>query len=171
MTFELATLADLDEIVSLVNGAYRGESSRQGWTTEADFLGGQRTDKEKLVELAFGNDSVIVVAKKGVLVSGCVNLAKIGSESYLGMLTVAPHLQGQGLGKCLISYAENWAKEKWKSRSMSMTVITLREELIGFYVRRGYQRTGEMKPFPYGDTRFGLPLRNDLQFEVLRKHL
>jgi hypothetical protein len=38
-------------------------------------------------------------------------------------------------------------------------------------VRRGYARTGELLPFPYGNDRFGLPLRDDLQFEALEKEL
>lgn len=54
---------------------------------------------------------------------------------------------------------------------MRMSVIDVRDELIAFYERRGYRRTGIVKPFPYGDERFGIPLRQDLRFEVLEKQL
>jgi hypothetical protein len=54
---------------------------------------------------------------------------------------------------------------------MHMTVIVQRTELIGYYERRGYRRTGELHPFPYGDERFGLPQRDDLAFELLVKAL
>src|SRR4051794_13241714 len=43
--FREAGPADLGAIVALVESAYRGESSRAGWTTEADLLDGQRTDR------------------------------------------------------------------------------------------------------------------------------
>jgi hypothetical protein len=52
-----------------------------------------------------------------------------------------------------------------------MTVIQVRDTLIAWYERRGYSLTGETKPFPYGDDRFGRPLRNDLHFVVLEKTL
>jgi len=71
----------------------------------------------------------------------------------------------------MLGIAERWAREHWSSRTMQMTVIVQRTELIAWYERRGYRRTGERRPFPYGDERFGLPRRNDLAFEVLRKLL
>jgi hypothetical protein len=52
-----------------------------------------------------------------------------------------------------------------------MTVIHLRDTLIAWYERRGYRRTGETEPFPYGDERFGIPRRDDLYFVVLEKAL
>ena len=55
--------------------------------------------------------------------------------------------------------------------TMQMTVIDCREELMAFYERRGYARTGIKKPFPYGDERFGIPRRDDLRFEVMEKPL
>jgi ribosomal protein S18 acetylase RimI-like enzyme len=87
------------------------------------------------------------------------------------MLTIRPALQGQGLGRQLLDSAERWAVEQWASQAMHMTVIVQRPELIAWYERRGYVRTGERMPFPYGDERFGLPRRDDLEFEVLRKSL
>ena len=57
----------------------------------------------------------------------------------------------------------------WMLAALRMTVIDVRDELIAWYERRGYRRTGIRKPFPYGDTRFGVPRRDDLRFEVLEK--
>jgi GNAT superfamily N-acetyltransferase len=87
------------------------------------------------------------------------------------MFAVSPALQGAGLGKVIIAEAERLARETWDAEEMHMTVISVREDLIAWYERRGYRRTGEMTPFPYGDERFGLPQRDDLQFELLTKPL
>ena len=103
--------------------------------------------------------------------AGCVHLERTGEECYLGMLTIRSTAQRMGLGRQLLEAAERWATDHWRSRSMHMTVIVQRPELIAWYERRGYRRTGERKPFPYGDERFGLPRRDDLAFEVLWKPL
>jgi hypothetical protein len=52
-----------------------------------------------------------------------------------------------------------------------MKVISAREDLIAWYERHGYARTGRRSPFPYGDERFGLPRRAGLEFELLVKPL
>ncbi len=93
------------------------------------------------------------------------------THAYFGMFAVRPALQGAGLGKVIIAEAERFARDEWSVAEMHMTVISAREDLIAWYVRRGYARTGEMSPFPYGDERFGLPTRDDLQFELLTKKL
>ena len=87
---------------------------------------------------------------------------------YLGMLTVSPELQARGIGKELMKVAEEYAVTKG-CFSMVMTVITLRNELIEWYVRRGYRDTGQRKPFP-GDLRFGIP-KQPLEFLVMEKPL
>ncbi len=168
-----ASVADAAALVALVNSAYRGESSRAGWTTEADLLGGQRVDLEAMSE-SLGRDqssSVILVHEHEDAIMVCVQLERTGDECYLGMLTVRPRSQGAGLGRQMLEAAENWAREQWSARRMHMTVIVQRTELIEWYQRRGYLRSGERKPFPYGQERFGLPRREDLEFEVLHKAL
>ena len=52
-----------------------------------------------------------------------------------------------------------------------MTVVHIRDTLIAWYERRGYALTGETRPFPHGDDRFGKPLRDDLSFVVMEKVL
>ena len=171
LTFRAASLADVDAITPLVESAYRGDASRQGWTTEADFLDGQRIDRQLLVELISRNDArVILVEREGQLLA-CCELQDQHGIAYFGMFSVRPNGQRAGIGNRLLVEAERIAAEEWQCREMRMTVIDIRNELIAWYERRGYRRTGEHKPFPYGDERFGIPLRDDLRFEVLRKAL
>ena len=167
-----AVVSDVPGLVALVNSAYRGDSSRAGWTTEADLLGGQRIDAGRLMETIAASASVVLMHELNGIPIACVQLERTSAtDCYLGMLTVQPTTQGGGLGRRLLEEAERWAVEHWRSRSMQMTVIVQRPELIAWYQRRGYARTGEIKPFPYDDARFGLPKRDDLEFEVLRKAL
>lgn len=171
LTFRTATLADVDAIVALVESAYRGDSSRQGWTTEADFLEGQRIDRTLLVELIRRGDARVILAEQDTQLLACCELQDQKGDAYFGMFSVRPDGQGTGIGNRLHAEAERIAAQEWKCRAMCLTVIDIRVELIAWYLRRGYQRTGEHKPFPYGDERFGIPLRDDLRFEVLRKNL
>jgi len=87
---------------------------------------------------------------------------------YLGLLTVRPGLQNRGLGKEVLASAEGFAKKRGGTR-IRMTVLHVREALLGWYQRRGYRETGVREAFPYGDERFGKPLRDDLYFVVLEK--
>lgn len=173
LTFLPATASDAAALAQLVNSAYRGDSSRAGWTTEADLLGGQRTDEAALCDfVAAPPDSrLMLIARTGEALLACVQLERRGETAYLGMLTVAPTRQAGGLGRRLLEEAETQVVSRWGSRVMEMTVIAQRAELIAWYERRGYRRTGETAPFPYGDARFGLPQRADLHFVVLRKAL
>ena len=171
LTTRPATTADAPALVALVNSAYRGDSSKAGWTTEADLLGGQRIDVEGLTETIAIPGHVILLHMQDHLPVACVHLERTGEDCYLGMLTVRPTRQGAGLGRQLLEAAERWAIAHWSARSMHLTVIVQRVELIAWYERHGYRRTGERKPFPYGDERFGLPRRADLAFEVLCKPL
>jgi predicted N-acetyltransferase YhbS len=165
-----ATPADLSALHGLVERAYRGDSARAGWTHEADLLGGQRTDLAALGEIvADPRQSMLIAIQDGAL-TGCVQIAqKDETLCYLGLLSVEPSLQAAGLGKRLIEAAEQEAASRFGATAMEMTVIVQREELIAYYVRRGYALTGEKRPFPLDDERFGLPPTRDLAFVVLRK--
>ncbi|GAB1331054.1 GNAT family N-acetyltransferase [Streptomyces sennicomposti] len=171
LTFRDATEADVDTLVALIESAYRGDASRAGWTTEADILGGQRTDPEAVRAVIESPDSRLLTVERDGRVVACCQLEHRGAYAYFGMFAVAPDLQGAGLGKVIIAEAERRVREIWGATEMHMTVISVREELIAWYERRGYRRTGRMSPFPYGDERFGLPLRDDLRFELLVKEL
>jgi ribosomal protein S18 acetylase RimI-like enzyme len=164
--FRAAARDDVDAVVDLVESAYRGETSRAGWTSEADLLDGQRTDAEEV--LASLPDLVLAVQDDELV--GCCALVPKGDHAYFGMFAVRPGLQGGGIGAQLIAEAERRAAAQGLSY-VEMTVLDVRTELIAFYLRRGYVDTGETQPFPYGDERFGRPRSDDLRFTVLRKTL
>jgi ribosomal protein S18 acetylase RimI-like enzyme len=172
LAFRSATSADVDAIAALVNSAYRGDSSRAGWTTEADILGGQRTDAAEISRLVAEDDSAIMLCLRDGELIGSVHLERRDTTTaYIGMLVIKPVLQGQGLGHRFMTEAERFARTKWGASRMRMQVISLRKELIAYYERRGYKRTGETVPFPSSDPKFGLPKVEGLIFEVLEKFL
>jgi ribosomal protein S18 acetylase RimI-like enzyme len=170
--FRAAQWDDRDRIVSLVESAYRGEASRAGWTTEADLLDGQRTDRQEIEELLRDRAAVIVLSSMGDELVGCVKVyAKGDGVSHIGMFAIEPRLQSRGLGGALLTEAERVAREEQGAVRTEMSVIAQRHELLAWYARRGYHATGETEPFPYGNPRFGLPRRDDLRFAVLLKKL
>lgn len=171
LSFRTATVGDAQALAALIESAYRGDSSRQGWTTEADLLEGQRTDAAGVREVIETAGTVLLVVERGGEAVACCQLAHRGGHAYFGMFAVRPALQGAGLGKAILSRAESTARDTWGVREMQMTVISAREDLIAYYERRGYRRTGELTPFPYGDERFGEPQCPDLAFELLVKPL
>ena len=170
-TFRAAATSDVPRIVALVESAYRGDVSRKGWTTEADFLDGQRTDPAGVADIVGKTANRILLAEKNAELLACCHLEKQDDACYFGMFAVNPMLQGGGVGKQMMAEAERIAAREWNCTKMEMTVITIRHELIAWYERRGYKRSGVLKPFPYGDARFGIPKRDDLQFELLVKAL
>src|SRR5688500_10455563 len=171
LQFRDATVDDVPAIVDLVTSAYRGDTSRAGWTTEADILDGNRIDPDVLRhDIARPRSRVLLAERDGELLA-CAHIANEDGAGYFGMFSVRPALQGGGVGKRLLAEGERIAREDWGLPVMCMTVIDIRNELIAFYERRGYRRTGIYKPFPHGDERFGIPKRNDLRFEVLEKLL
>jgi ribosomal protein S18 acetylase RimI-like enzyme len=171
LQFRLAVASDIDAIVALVESAYRGDVSRTGWTTEADMLEGQRTDPGGVLDLIERDGSRIILGFRERQLVACANIERHDKSCYFGMFSVSPGLQGGGTGKLVLAECERQARVDWGCETMDMTVIRQREELIAWYERRGYRRTGERKPFPYGDLRFGIPKRDDLEFIVLAKAL
>jgi len=171
LEFRAATAADIPVVVALVESAYRGDASRVGWTTEADFLDGRRTGRDDIEAILAKPLSTLLLAERSGELLACAHVAVEDGAGYFGMFSVNPTLQGAGIGKAVLAEAERIAREQWRCPAMRMTVIDIRDELIAFYERRGYRRTGIKKPFPYGDARFGLPKREDLRFEVLEKNL
>ncbi|KUN06105.1 GCN5 family acetyltransferase [Streptomyces yokosukanensis] len=170
-SFRDATDADVEALVALIQSAYRGDSSRAGWTTEADILDGRRTDPESVLEVIKSPDSRMLSVEQDGRIVACCQLEHRGDHAYFGMFAVGPDLQGAGLGKKVMAEAERLVRETWNVTEMHMTVISVRDDLIAWYERRGYRRTGQMSPFPYGDERYGVPQRDDLQFELLVKKL
>lgn len=168
LQFSICSDADIPALVKLVNSAYRGDSSRKGWTTEADLLDGIRTDEDGIYKMIHQPGSVILKCTMVNALAGCVYLQIQDDNLYLGMLTVSPELQSAGIGKELLKASEQFARSEG-CHTILMTVITLRKELIEWYERRGYNQTTERRPFP-NDPRFGIP-KQPLEFLVMEKKL
>ena len=172
LTITPATHEDIAPLHTLIEGAYRGDSARRGWTHEADLLDGQRTDPAALAAMIADPAQRILVARDGLAMAGCVAVTNLGDGTcYLGLVTVDPDRQAGGLGRQLITAAEGLARDLFGARQMEMTVIVQREALIAWYERRGYRQTGERRPFPYGNLRFGVPRDETLAFVVLARDL
>ncbi|MGV3512676.1 MAG: GNAT family N-acetyltransferase [Novosphingobium sp.] len=148
--FRLAKAEDVAALRALVEKAYRGESAKRGWTHEADLLDDERTSDSELAETIASDASRVLLAEMDRALVGTVTITDLGGgRAYLGMLCVDPDLQAEGLGRALIADAEDTAAEQFGAQVMEMTVIDARPELIAYYERRGYARSGEKRPFPY----------------------
>ena len=141
MIFRHAIDNDIPTLASLINRSYRGDSSRAGWTTEADLLSGKRIDSDSLILIAHSEESILAT----------IHAHRDNESVHFGLFTVEPSFQGRGIGKELLAYAESEAICKWGVSTAIMEVITHRSELIAYYERRGYIRTGEMIAFPKSD--------------------
>ena len=183
LVVRLASTEDAEAVAELVHSAYRGEESRRGWTTEADLIGGQRTDAAMVRELVDGQTSIVLVGRRdgadgadgadggaGTLLACCL-LEHRGDAAYLGMFAVRPGLQGQGVGRTMLRAAEEVAGTHWGVRTVQLTVLDRRPELIAWYERCGFSLTGERHTFPYGDERFGVPHHDDLALLGMAKVL
>ena len=174
LTFRAATVADVDDVVALVESAYRGAASREGWTTEADLLDGRRTDAAEVTGLVTGGDGRIVLAESAgepPQLVGCCHLRLVpGEPAYFGMFAVRPGMQGSGTGRALLGEVEAQALSAGADR-MRMTIIAQRHDLIAWYERLGYRATGETLPWPDDGTRNGIPKVPGLVFVWYEKVL
>ncbi len=164
-----ATIADAAELSALINSAYRGETSKKGWTTEADLLEGTRTSEEELISIIASSNHYLLKFIRDEKIIGSVLLIAKKEVLYLGMLTVSPELQNSGIGKQLLQAAEQLAQQLELSR-IQMTVIGIRKELLAWYIRNGYEDTGMREPFPFGEGDKALT-SEPLDFIVLEKKL
>jgi GNAT superfamily N-acetyltransferase len=175
LQFRPATPGDAGILLPLISSAFRGDESRKGWTTEADLVAGERIDEASLLEKITAQNGVILLAtdKSGALIACCELLKLKDRLGYFGLFAVNPERQGGGLGKQVLRVAESYAREKLGATRMEMSVLWMREELIAWYVRRGYVMTWEKRAFPWEILANGKEgaLRDDLYFEVLEKDL
>ena len=149
VTVRIATLEDLPRLHPVIERAYRGDSARQGWTHEADLLSGERIDDASLRAMMADPAQILLVAEQGDAAVGCVSLTARGDGLvYLGLLCVDPARQAGGIGKVIIAAAEKVSRDQLDADRIEMTVIDRRAELIAYYERRGFVRTGERRPFP-----------------------
>ena len=169
MNISKATQQDAQRLATLINSAYRGETSKKGWTTEADLLEGKRTDANKLSQMMSREDAVFLkFCDEADGLKGCVYLEKKTNKMYLGMLTVSPTEQAKGIGKKLLSASEDYGR-KCSCSAMQMRVFSVRTELINWYERHAYHKTGEIIPFT-PDAEFETSTQ-PLEFIVLEKEL
>jgi ribosomal protein S18 acetylase RimI-like enzyme len=164
-----ATIEDVSALNRLINSGYRGESSKKGWTTEANLLEGLRTTEQELTETIQNTKNTILKFTENNQIIGCVLLVEKEQQLYLGMLTVSPELQNSGVGKKLLQQAEIYALELGLPKII-MTVISVREELIAWYKRHGYVDTGVREPFPASDVHIAIT-EQPLEFIVLEKKI
>ncbi len=158
-----ATVDDAEAVAALVHSAYRSDESRRGWTTEADLVGGQRADPAMVRHLVgLPDDEVLLAVGDDGVPFACCHLERRDEGAYLGMFAVRPSAQGSGVGRAMLAAAEGWARDRWGARTLAITVLNHRPELLAWYERCGFTRTGEEHEFPYEDRRFGEPFRPDL---------
>lgn len=170
LEFSHAVSSDAEALVALINSAYRGDSSRLGWTTEADLLEGRRIDLSGIMELLADLNCIFLVARRNGKLIGSVQLYQSEQRVQISMLAVEPGLQNQGIGKKLLLVAEQTAQQRWGIRHLVMDVISLRSELIAFYQRCGYQTTANHQAFPVNSLLWTAKVQG-LQLQQLEKLL
>jgi GNAT superfamily N-acetyltransferase len=152
LNFHKAELVDAEAIATLVNSAYRGEASRKGWTTEADILDGLRTTTSEVGKIIKSKNAFILIGvlRDEVVATICCEWQELAFKDtvHFGMIAVKPSLQNKGYGKSLIQAAEAICLREWRVVGFHMAVISIRHELVAFYERLGYKRTGEFAEFP-----------------------
>ncbi|BCM23941.1 GNAT family N-acetyltransferase [Methyloradius palustris] len=169
-TFRWAVSEEAIAVSNMINDSYRGEQSKLGWTTEAHLLDGLRTTPQEILDLINRVDSIILLCHCESELVGSVHLEKHADTAYLGMFVVRPTLQAQGIGKQLLQAAESEAKVQWGATKSAISVISARDELLQFYERRGYIRTGELNNFPVNPAMWQPKIQN-LQLALLEKQL
>lgn len=180
---------DIEALETLLNRCYR---QTEGWTNEADLIGGIRITPNELTNtIASPNHYLFVYPKTttgerdaeetGELL-GCIAVdiktdTDAKQSAYIGMFAVHPELQGQGVGHVILQAAETFATrhlqasvqdDQTKSARLTMSILSHRPELLGYYQRRGYELSGHKIPFP-NDGNNGEPKRQDLELLELEK--
>jgi len=173
MIIATAATADRDDILTLVNAAYRGIGAKAGWTSEKGIVNGTRVDAASVESLLAQQGTVILLMRRTAAERpvGCIVVSvEDDATCELSMFAIHPDEQATGLGKTLLTAAETYAC-RHGARIAELTVVHMRDTLIAWYERHGYRRTGATKAFPYQDPSLGEPLRDDLHFVVLTKTL
>lgn len=162
-----AAAEDAEHIVALVNAAYRPAPGSEGWTHEAALITGSRIALGQILRAL--ESSTVLVAVRGSQLVGCVQIQVQGQESHIGMLAVLPSVQAAGLGKKLLAEAECYAQSSFGAQLFVLLVVADRRDLINFYMRRGYDETGDFQPYPT-EAGVGTPVDPNARLAVLHKN-
>jgi ribosomal protein S18 acetylase RimI-like enzyme len=166
-----ANPTDIPELNTLINSAYRGEISKNGWTTEAEILDGIRINEETLATyFEQSNVSILKCSNEVGEIIGTVYLELNTPKLYLGMFAVSPFVQGKGIGKMLLKEAEELALTHHCDR-IAISVISNRAELIEWYKRHGYEADGHSIAFEEIENRFGDPKIDEIRLISMEKLL
>jgi len=165
MTLELASADDAQSLNLLINEAYRGQA---GWTTEIQIIEGARTSTKDVANLIQNQNTHLFTAKINGEIAACICVEAKENQTYIGTFAVNPNYQNQGIGKQVLHLAETFAVNQLSSKKIMMLVISQRKELISFYERRGYKRTGVITDFPV-HLNVGIPTIEGLTIECLEK--
>jgi ribosomal protein S18 acetylase RimI-like enzyme len=152
-------------ICDLVNLTYRGET---GWTRETHIIQGDRTHRQEIETVMSNPDAHFFVVNQPQILASSIYVAKEKERAYIGFFSVHPNLQGKGLGQHVLKQAEIFALKNMRVQKFVMFVVSQRQELIAFYERRGYSRTGRIETYPL-HLGMGVPKVTGLTIEYLEK--
>ena len=99
LNFYKAELSDAAAIAALVNSAYRGETSRAGWTTEADLLDGLRITTPEVATLIRREDAFVLAGVLRDQVVATIACERLENTAKFGLIAVKPTLQNKGYGR------------------------------------------------------------------------
>lgn len=167
-SFRTTNNAEAGSIAALVNGAYRPQSGVTGWTHESDLVADSRTSAAQILETLSRHHSVVLVGLNNEAIVACAHVEEDGNSCHIGMLAVNPILQGAGAGKLMLAEAEKYASTVFGSEKFIMVVVSERTELVSFYLRRGYQKTGLVLDYPIS-AGVGIPKNPEMKVEMLEK--
>ena len=157
-TFRRAVPNDIQNLVVLINQAYR-ENIGRSWTNEQHVIQGQRiqyTQLENLLtnphfELWLCEQLVADSAKQHILL-GCIGLTHNPDDAgqiEIGTFAVQPEFQNQGLGRQFLTFVEQHIHNNYTEvECINMYVLHVRQSLIAFYERAGYQQSGDTEAYP-----------------------
>jgi ribosomal protein S18 acetylase RimI-like enzyme len=144
-----ATVADAPALAALVNRAYAVESF---------FVDGDRTTPAEIAALIERGTFLVLEYEQGL--AGAVFVEHRG---YFGMLSVAPELQGYGVGTRLVRIAEALC-EALGCSVIELKIVSVREDLGRWYRSLGYHEVGTA---PYTHR----PVKVPCHFVEMRKAL
>lgn len=147
LSFRRAAAADVPALVTLIERAYFGTPGDRSWTHEADMFDGPRTSVAEISRLV-AESAYFVMAERDGTLRGCAVIKRQDADIYFGMFAVAPDEQGKGTGRAIIAEVERYGREIGAPRVM-IEVVNVRPELVGFYERGGYAKTGRILAFPF----------------------